>query len=115
MKIDEIPHTEMIQIYERIIKQKQSEATQILIDLEKQWFSYNSEMQLSMFNHILCQMIHIIGMTTVTDSIHFTIYSNMLAEIARPMTAYFISKVVCEEYEKKLTPEVDELKRMMDL
>jgi hypothetical protein len=117
MNIEDIPREEYVKIYNRIMADKEAQAIDIFKQLETDWASYDMKTKLSMFNYIICQMIHMITIATHDESKikDFMILAHLLTQPCQYILSFFIAQMIVEEYEKNLTPEVDELKRMMDL
>lgn len=115
MNLEDIPKEDLDKIWDKLMVQKQKEASDTFDRLDKEWDTYTIDMKATMYNYNMCQMIHMITVATRNNTAMFIALAAHLEIIGTYLTAFYLKELVIKEYEKNLTPEVDELKRMMDL
>lgn len=116
MLYEDIPAEELHKIVDKLASTLSVEARNIMARTSEQWKNYTLETKYAMYTHAMCVLATVVAEEhPKKDSIDYVIMSSLLAQVGNDTLDLFLRPLAVRMYEQNLTPDIDELKRIMEL
>lgn len=114
MEYDDIPEDDCIRITQKWLAQQSLRTDETFDQLDKIWDSHSNTTKIAMWTHALCIITKIYGDMCRENKMEPSSIA-LVAELAVQINRFLGKKEIAKLYEASLVPDVDELKRMMEL
>jgi hypothetical protein len=111
MNPDEVPIPERQKLLDKFSARELVKAETVFEDLDKLWPDYDLNTKLAMYHYATGIYTKLISEFGGNDMYIVSYFSNLVLTIITNLAHHCCA----EEYEKSLAPDVDELKRIMEL
>jgi hypothetical protein len=114
MEYDDIPEDDCIVITQKWLAEQSLKTDEAYEQLDKIWGAYSNATKIAMWTQCLCIITKIYGDMCVENKMEYTSIA-LVAQLATEINRFLGKKEVVKIYEESLVPDVDELKRIMEL